>query len=216
MTISTSVGLQTAIASAYGVTKNMTAISNAVAAVATLEASHGVVVGDYVEVTSGWDLLSLRIARVSVVATNDVTLEGINTSSTTDYPAGSGTGTVRKISTWTPITQIQGVTPSGGALEYIDTTTVSDRTKKQQPSTRTPVEIKLTTFDDPTLAWYATANSVSESNALAGLRFSFPNGSKLVANGYWSLQTTPNIASGAALTADLDFSAAARPVRYNT
>ena len=49
MAITLAVGTQVAIASAYGASKTMSAISNATAAVATLEASHGVIVGDYVE-----------------------------------------------------------------------------------------------------------------------------------------------------------------------
>ena len=45
--------------------------------------AHGVVVGDFVELTSGWDLANGRVFRVSAVATNDITFESINTSSTT-------------------------------------------------------------------------------------------------------------------------------------
>jgi hypothetical protein len=76
-----STGAILSIAKTYGTSSNMTAITNAAEAVATLAAGHGVVVGDFLEVTSGWDLLNGRIVRAKTVATNDITFETINTTS---------------------------------------------------------------------------------------------------------------------------------------
>lgn len=216
MSITSAVGTAFAIASAYGSAKTMSAISNAAAAVATLAASHGVVVGDIVEVTSGWDRLNGRLARVSAVATNDVTLEGINTSSTTDYPAGTGTGSVRVISAWTSISQITAdFSVSGGGQQYADVTTLADKTQKRIPTVRDPIDITLPLFDDPSLAWYATVQSVSDSSTVAGLRIVFPNGSRLLANGYWSLRKTPTV-QDSTLRGEIAISMAADPTRYAT
>lgn len=216
MAITQAVGTTFAIASAYGTSKNMTAVSNATEAVATLEASHGIAAGDYVEVTSGWDRLNARIVRIKTVATNDVTFEGINTSSTTNYPAGSGTGTVRKISTWTSLSQItQNFSVSGGDQQYADITTLSDSIRKQIPTVRAPIAVTLPVYDDPSLAWYSTVSSVSESSTATAMRASFPNGSKLVANAYWSLQKTPTV-EDSTLRARIDVSFAAEPTRYAT
>jgi hypothetical protein len=214
MAITLSTGTQVAIASTYGAVFAMSAITNAAEAVATLAASHGCVVGDYLEVTSGWELLTNRIVRVKTVATNDVTFEGINTASTSNYPAGTGIGSIRRITAWTPITQIQGVDPSGGDLDFADTTTIVDRIKKQVPTTRTPIQIDFTFFDDPALAWYPVALAASESAVPIGMRMFFPDGSKLLSNCYCSLQTTPNVASNAPLTAKLGFSAVSTNTRY--
>lgn len=216
MAITLATGTQVAFASTYGAAFAITAITNANPAVATLAASHGVVVGDFIEVTSGWDLLNGRLMRISVVSTNDVTLEGLDTSSTTNYPAGSGVGSERRITAWTSVTQIQTVDTSGGDLNFADITTIVDRTQKQIPTTRSPIQINFTVFDDPTLTWYSLVKAVSEANVATGLRVIFPNASRLVANGYYSLQTTPNVAINAPLTAQLGFSAAANPTRYST
>lgn len=216
MAITLATGTQVAIASTYGTGFTVTAITNANPAVATLSASHGVIVGDFIEITSGWDLLDKRIFRVSVVATNDVTLEGLNTVSTSDYPTGSGTGTGREITAWTSVTQIQSLGTSGGDLAFADITTIADRTQKQVPTTRSPQQIDLTVFDDPALGWYSTVSTASDSNAVTGMRIVFPNGSRLLANGYWSLQKTPTIAANAPLTAQIGFSSVAAPVRYST
>lgn len=216
MAVTLSTGAQVQIASAYGTSSNMTAITNAAEAVATLAAGHGVVVGDYLELTSGWDRLNGRIARAKAVSTNDVTLELIDTTDTSRYPAGSGTGSVRRITTWTPITQIQNVAASGGEQQYADITSIADFTQKQAPTNRNPVNVSLTVFDDPSLSWYATVRSASESAAVKALRMIFTNGSKLVANCYWSLQQTPNIQPNAPLTASIDMTYVADPTRYPT
>ncbi len=216
MAITIATGTQIAIASTYGASVNMTAITNASAAVATLAGGHSVVVGDFLEVTSGWDLLTGRIVRVSNVATNDITFEGINTVSTSNYPAGTGTGTIRRITAWTNITQVQGIDTSGGELNFADITTISDRTQKQVPTTRGAQQITLTVFDDPALSWYAPVTTASDSVIATGLRIIFPNASRLVANGYFSLQKTPTVAINAPLTAQVGFSAVADPVRYAT
>ena len=216
MAITIATGTQIAIASTYGAAKTISAITNAASAVATLEASHGVIVGDFIEITSGWDLLTGKIVRVSAVSTNDVTLEGINTVSTSNYPAGTGTGTAREITAWTSITQVQGIDTSGGDINFADITTISDRTQKQVPTTRSPQQITFTVFDDPSLGWYSPVTTASDSVVATGLRIIFPNSSRLVANGYFSLQKTPTVAINAPLTAQVGFSAVADPVRYAT
>jgi len=216
MAITLSTGTQVAIASAYGNAVNMTALTNAAEAVATLAAGHGCVAGDYLEVTSGWDLLTGRIVRVKTVSTNDITFEVIDTTSTSNYPAGTGTGTIRRITAWTNITQIQGVDTSGGDLDFADITTIVDRTKKQIPTTRSPIQLDFTVFDDPALAWYNTVRNASDTAVAVALRMSFPNSSKLVGNGYWSLQTTPTVGSNAPLTSKIGFSAVSNNTRYAT
>ena len=91
-----------AIASGYGASKAMSALSNADPGVATLEASHGIATGEYMEVTSGWGRLSGKVVRAGTVATNSVPLEGIDTTLTSIYPAGGGTGSVREITCQMP------------------------------------------------------------------------------------------------------------------
>lgn len=214
MAITLATGTQVAIASTYGTSVAMSAITNASEAVATLAAAHGVVVGDFLEITSGWDLLTGRLVRVKTVVTNDVTFEAINTASVTNYPAGTGVGSIRRITAWTSITQIQGLSTSGGDQSFADITTITDRTQKQIPTTRSPQQIDLTVFDDPALSWYPVVVAASDSSVATGMRIVFPNASRLVANGYFSLQKTPTVAANAPLTAAIGFSSLADPVRY--
>lgn len=203
-----------AIASTYGTAKTMSAISNASAAVATLEASHGVTVGDYVEIRSGWELLDYRIARVSAVATNDVTLEGINTASTTKYPAGEGAGTVRVISAFTTISQVASLTPAGGEQQYADASGVFGRSDKQIPSTRSAVTMEISVHDDPSLAFYAVVQAAEDAGTPVGLRVLSSDASRVLHNGYVTMGKTPSMTRGETDKISISFAAVAEPTRY--
>lgn len=214
MAISISTGATVAIASTYGAAVNMTAISNANPAVATLAAAHGVVVGDFIEViTSGWGRIQGRLFRVSAVATNDVTLEGLNTTSTTIYPAAGGTGTVRRITAWTNLSQLQSIAISGGDQQYADITAIDDLIQKQIPTTRNPYTVAMTAFFDPALAWWTAVRNAQAGGAPVGFRIVLPSGNRTVCNGYWTLAEVPNVARDAPVTHAIDvaFSVDATP-----
>jgi len=101
------------IASAFAASKTTTIVTNASEAVVT-SAGHGYSNGDIVEMTSGWGRLNRRNFRIKSVATDTFVLEGADTSSTTFYPAGTGVGSVRKISTFTQITSVMNPQSTGG------------------------------------------------------------------------------------------------------
>jgi len=77
-------------------------------------AGHGFAAGDIVEITSGWGRLNLRYFKVKSPTTNNFTLDGEDTTSTTLFPAGVGIGSVRKVSTFTQIQQVLTASSSGG------------------------------------------------------------------------------------------------------
>lgn len=216
MAITLATGTQLAIASTFGTAVNMTAVTNATEAVATLAAGHGVVVGDFLEITSGWDLLTGRIVRAKAVSTNDVTLEGINTTSTTNYPAGTGTGTIRRITAWTTISQVQSFSTAGGDLNFADITTITDKTQKQIPTTRSAQTFNLTIFDDASTAGQIAVQAASDASTPAAFRIVFPNASRMVINGYWSIGASPKVEVNAPLTNEIAFTASALSTRYAT
>lgn len=211
-----STGAVLAIASTYATSSNMTAITNATEAVATLAAGHAVVVGDYLEITSGWGRLNGMVVRAKTVSTNDVTLEGINTTDTTKYPASSGTGSVRRITAWTNMSQIKNVSTSGGDMKFTDGTSLDDDVEIQVPTTKSAVSMNIDVFDDPTLAWYSTVQSAADAATPYGFRVSLKSGSKIVGNAYWSINDFPDIQRDQILTAKVALSFAAKPKRYAT
>lgn len=101
------------IASSIATAKTVSAITNAAEAVVTSTA-HGYSNGDIVIMYSGWGRLNKRAFRIKSVATDSFTLEGADTTNTTWFPPGVGTGTAQKISTFTQITTVMNPSSSGG------------------------------------------------------------------------------------------------------
>lgn len=114
-----------AIASAFAAAKTVSAVSNASEAVFTCTA-HGYSVGDILQVYSGWGRLNRRVIRVKTVPTADTFVaEKIDTTNVEFFPAGSGIGTVRKVSTWTQIPKYLNPSATGGdpkqvTVEFMD------------------------------------------------------------------------------------------------
>ena len=106
------------VATAFAAAKTVTAVSNATEALVSSTA-HGYTNGDIVQIFSGWGRLNRRAARVKTSTTDSFVLEGINTTNTEFYPAGSGIGTVKKVTTFQQINKILNPTSSGGEPKNI-------------------------------------------------------------------------------------------------
>lgn len=220
MAITLSTGATIAIAKTYlpalgSAATATTALSNASECVVT--ATHSLVVGDYVVMASGWGLLDQRVARVkSVSGGTSFVLEGVDTSDTNKYPATTGVGTFRKINTWSTLSQVKGISASGGAQQFADITSITDTVIRQIPTVKDAVNMTIDVFDDPTLTWYADVIAADTARSPYALLMTFPNGSKLVANAYWSVMKVPTMETNQALMTQISLSYAAEPVRYSS
>lgn len=111
------------IASAFASSLAFTSASNAAECQLTIASTAGLANGDIIEVTSGWGRLNLRTFRVkSLVANTSLVLEGCDTTSTSFFPTPgtNAAGTVRKVNTFTDISQVTAVSSSGGDPITID------------------------------------------------------------------------------------------------
>lgn len=208
-------GTIVAFASTYATAKNMTAVSNANPAVATLEASHGVIVSDIMEMSSGWPDLDDKILRASVVATNDVTLEGFDSSNTTKFPAGSGVGSVREITAFTNIAQILTIAVEGGNPRYLDYQFLNELRQRRIPLSKEPLNLTLTLADDITLAQQASIRAIEAAGVPVAMRLTLPNGSKVYLNGYWSMSDMATLTTGAVNTRTIGFALTSLPTEYS-
>lgn len=215
MAITLSTGVTLNVAKTYAASVSVTVASNASQCTMTTASAHTITPGDYVEVSSGWGLLDQRVVRAASGTTGStLILEEIDTSNTTKYPSGAGIGSVRKITEWSQITQIKALSASGGEMSFADVTSIADVVTRQIPTVRGAISMSVDIFDDPTLAWYADVLEADESRTPYGLMMAFPNGSKLVANAYWSLMRVPTMSQNEALMTQISLSYAAEPVRY--
>ena len=102
-----------AVATVFAAPRTITAISNAVEGVVT-SAAHGYTDGTILQITSGWGRLNRRVVRVKGSTVNTFVMEAIDTTNQAFYPAGSGVGTARSITTFQQINSILNPSASGG------------------------------------------------------------------------------------------------------
>lgn len=209
-------GTLVAIATTYGSAKNMTAVTNANPAVATLESSHGIIVNDIMEMSSAWPDLDDKILRCSVLSTNDVTLEGFSTANTTKFPAGTGTGTVREITGWTSLAQILTIAIEGGEPRYLDYQFLNELQQRRIPLSKSPLNLTLTLADDISLAQQATIRAVEDAGVPTAMRLTLPNGAKIYMNGYWTMSNLPNITTGQINARTVGFALTSLPTEYSS
>jgi len=204
-----------AIASAYVASVVISDISNANPAVITTSTAHGLVVGDIIEVSSGWSKLNGKVVRVASAPTaTTATLEGINTSSTSLYPAGGGAGSLREVSTFVQLSQILGTSTQGGEQQFATYQFLEADQESQIPTSKSAQSVTLTIADDPTLPGYIVAKAANDDRAVRAVRFRLANGSTIYYNGYVSINETPTTTANEVMSVQATISLAGTPTRY--
>lgn len=214
MAVSLPNGVVLSLASTYGSAITVTAATNANPTVLTTGTVHGLTNGDIVEVTSGWSRLSGRLCRVTGASGSTLSLEGIDASSTTLYPAGSGTGSIRKITAWTQIAQVLDLSSSGGEMQYVTYSFLEQDFETQLPTQASSQSLAITIADDSTLAGYIALRNAAAARTAYGLRAVLPSGAILLYNGYVDFNETPSMTKNQLMGVKSAFSLVGRPVRY--
>lgn len=202
------------IASSYGSSKTMSALSNGDPATAILEVSHGVALGDIIEVTSGWSRLNNKIIRAQANSDEEVILEGVDTSDTVAYPAGGGAGTVREITGWQQLLQVLTSTSQGGEQQFLTYQFLEDDAQKQIPTFKNASSLTLSIADDPTLPGYILAAQANDDRLPRAVRITLPDGSVLLYNCYISLNKTPTLTVNELMACQVTLSQLAEVMRY--
>lgn len=214
MSVSLPNGVILALATAYAAADTVSALTNASPPVATTSAAHGITTGAFLEITSGWARINQRIARAAAASASVVSYEGFNTTSTTDYPAGGGTGSIREITAWTQIAQILDLTTSGGDMQFVNYSFLEQDFESQLPTQASPMSIALTIADDASLAGYAALKAAAGTRELVALKATLPSGSIILYNGYVSFNETPTMTKNQLMGVKATFSLQGLPVRY--
>lgn len=206
-------GSTVAIAATYGAARTVTAITNANPGVASSTA-HGFTNGDYVEVTSGWSKLTDRIVRVAGAVADAFNLEGINTTSTSLYPTGGGTGTAREITAWTQLAQITNSSSEGGEQQFLTYQFLESDSEKRIPTTKSAAGITFTIADDPALPGYILAKEANDDRLPRAILLTLSSGEKILYNAYVSLSIIPSLTVNELMTSEVTLSLLGDPVRY--
>jgi hypothetical protein len=180
------------IGSAYGSDLTVTAATNANPCVMTSTA-HGLSNGDYVVVTSGWTRTTDRAFRIANITANTFELEGHDTSDTDVYPAGSGTGSVKKVTTWTELAQVLNITSQGGEQQFATYQPLNSDREVRIPTIKSGGGLDIEVGDDPTLAGFIAAAAANDDRVPRAWRITNANGSKSLFYSYTSADKVPQM-----------------------
>lgn len=135
--------------------------------------------GDYALVTfSSWAALTNRVVRIKSVATNDLTIEGFDSSDTNKYPAGA-TASIAKILTWVEIPCVQDLAQEGGEQQFYNYQCLADDREQQLPTFKSAVSLTYTfahEYDNPI---YPVLSKAEDSGEVKALRMFIPKAKEM-------------------------------------
>lgn len=214
MSVSVPNGSIVSIASGYVAADTVSAASNASPSVLTTSAAHGISNGGFFEFNSGWSKANGRIFRASAASGSAISPEGLDTSSTTLFPAGGGAGTIREISGWTQIQQILSSNSNGGEQQFTTYQFLEADAERRIPTNKSAFGLTFSIADDPTLAGYIALAAANDDRLQRAIRVVLPSGSILLYNAYISLNKTPSLTVNEVMAVEATLSLLNEPTRY--
>lgn len=210
-------GTLLAVSTAFAAAKTVSAVTNANPAVATSTA-HGLSDGAIGVFTSGWPDANDRVFRVDNSATNAFDLEGLNSTSTTRYPAGQGTGLFTPVDTWVTLSQVREFGKSGGEQQFFTWQYLEDRSgrQRQRPTFKNAKAITVTLDYDPALAWFAALSNADAARTAIVLRATLPTGALIFYSVYPSFDADPSLTMNENMTNAASFSLISDLTRYDS
>lgn len=213
MSLSLPNGAVYSVASVYASPIAVSAASNAAECVLTT-AANTYAVGDFLENTSSWPRANGRIFRVKAATSTSVTLEGFDTTLIANFPAGGGSGAVRKITTWVPMPFMKDFSISGGDPKYSTTEFIDYPDEINLPNGFSATSVSMEIADDPTLPHHAVLKTATDAVKWTAVRAVLPSGAPLLYNGFVGFNETPSMGKGNVMTVKCGLALQGRMVRY--
>jgi phage tail protein X len=214
MSVSLPNGALVAIASGYGASKTMSAVTNANPGVATFATGHGFSTASIIEVTSGWSRLTEKVVKLGTVSGDTAPLAGIDTSLTSIYPTGGGIGSARLITGWTQLSQILTSSSSGGEQQFLEYQFLESDAQKKIPTFKSASGLTFSIADDATQAGYILAAAANDDRLPRAVSITLPSGSVIYYNAYISMNKTPSLSVNELMAVEVTLSLLAEVVRY--
>ena len=166
--------------------------------------------------TSGWTALNNTVARTTGKDLDSFLLEDVDTSNTTQYPAGEGAGSVKVVSTWETLSQIQDVQITGGEQQFYERQDLEDRNGRQIriPTFRSARTLAIQLEHDPDLDWYAALIAADAAKQPVVMRAILPSGDTLYYLGYPAFNKVPTQTKNEGMKNDLNLALICDPIRY--
>lgn len=193
--------------------KTITVLTNANPAVAT-SVAHGYTTGDEILLTSGWEDATDTVFKVTVLTADTFSISGLDSSNTSFYPAGSGTGSCQKISGWTAIPQVLTISSSGGDARFTDVNPLAKRNGIKIPTGFNATSITLSLAHDPSQAAYITMLGISRNLSKVAFKQVISGGAVTYGYGYLSVSEMPKLNNNQVNTVDAAMTVLGRSISY--
>lgn len=199
--------------STFASAKTVSAVTNANPAVATSTA-HSYATNDEILFTSGWEDATDTVYKIEVVDANSFKILGLDTSNTSFYPSGSGTGTAQKISGWTAIPQVLTISSSGGDARFTEVNPLAKRNGVKIPTGFNATSVTLTLAHDAGNANYQTMIGISRTLSKVAFKQVISGGAVTYGYGYMSASEMPKLNNNQVNTVDAALSVLGRSISY--
>jgi hypothetical protein len=172
--------------------KTVTAVSNASPAVATSTA-HGFADGDELLFTSGWEDATDSVFKADQLTADTFGILGLNAVNTSFYPAGSGVGTVQKVSSWVEIPQVLTISTNGGDARFTTIEPLAKRNSINVPTGFNAMSISITMGHDPANANYRAMVDIARGLSKVAFKMVLSGGATAYGYGYMSVNEAPSL-----------------------
>ena len=194
--------------------KTITALTNANPAVATITA-HGYATNDEILLTSGWEDATDSVYKVTVIDANSFSIQGLDTSNTSFFPAGTGTGSAQKLSGWTAIPQVMTISSSGGDARFTDVAPLSKRNAVKIPTGFNATSVTLSLAHDASNANYQTMLGISRTLTKVAFKQVISGGATTYGYGYMNVSEMPKLNNNQVNTVDAAITVLGRSISYS-
>ena len=197
----------------FAAAKTITGVTNASPAVAT-STSHGYTDLDPVLLLSGWEDANNTVWEVDQQTADTFNITGLDSTSTTYYPAGSGTGTAQKVSTWVEVPQILTINSNGGGTKYGTVSPLATRNDIKTPIGFEAMSIDLGLGYDATNATWQAMLALTRAFTKVAIKIVVPGGGRLYGYGNLIASEMVEMSKGNALKVKAAISLDGRMIGY--
>jgi len=194
--------------------KTITALTNANPAVATSTA-HGYATNDEILLTSGWEDATDSVYKVTVIDANSFSIQDLDTSNTSFFPAGTGTGSAQKLSGWTAIPQVLTISSSGGDARFTEVNPLAKRNAVKIPTGFNAASVTLTLAHDASNANYQTMLGISRALSKVAFKQVISGGATTYGYGYMNVSEMPKLNNNQVNTVDAAITVLGRSISYS-
>ena len=202
------------VATTFGSAITVTVVTNANPAVCTATA-HGLSNGDIIEVTSGWGRLNKRVFKVAGVTTDTFQLSGMDTSSTSFFPAGTGIGSVREVTAWTQLSKVMNPATQGGDPKTVTYKWVESDVEYSINDGFTATSYTLEFDDDDTTAGYTAMRTLTDAQTNTVMKMLMRSGAILYLPCTLAMNDVPRLQDGQINRISASFAGVNRHTRYS-